>query len=142
MNRAELDLFLNSLNANKGACRALASACQEGSSLGMFASRIAVLLEKAEETIDILSKSCYCSIDERKEVNDMSVAREKPLPLWGEVNDMPSDKEKRDLLIDEYTRLQRIKAAPDRDKEIEYQLAVMKAKLEGYGAITEDLDIH
>lgn len=72
----------------------------------------------------------------------MPIARNKPLPLWEEVNDMPSDKEKRDALIDEYARLQRIKAAPDRDKEIEYQLAIVKAKLEGYGAISEDLDIH
>lgn len=72
----------------------------------------------------------------------MQAARNKPSPLWEEVNDMPSDKEKRDALIDEYTRLQRIKAAPDRDQEIDYQLAIVKAKLEGYGAISEDLDIH
>lgn len=72
----------------------------------------------------------------------MNAARKILLPLWEEVNDMPSDKEKRDLLIDEYTRLQRIKAATDRDKEIEYQLAVVKTKLEGYSVITEDLDIH
>lgn len=140
MNRAELDLFLNSLNANKGTCRAFASACQEGSPLRMFALRNAVLLEKAEETIDILSKSCYCSIDERKEVNDMSVARKKPAPLWEEVNDM-SDKAEAADLIEEYSKLIRIKNAEDREKELDYWIKIVKAKLEAFGIVVEDLGI-
>jgi hypothetical protein len=44
-------------------------------------------------------------------------------------------------LIEEYTKLQRIKAAKDRDKEIQYQLKVTKAKLEVLGIASEDLDI-
>lgn len=44
--------------------------------------------------------------------------------------------------IDDYTNLQRIKSAPDKDKEIEYQIKAVKAKLEAYGVATEELDIH
>ena len=54
---------------------------------------------------------------------------------------MPSEKELIDKLIDKYTDLQRIKTAPDMQKEIEYQLAITKAKLESCGIVTSDLDI-
>ena len=43
-------------------------------------------------------------------------------------------------LIDKYTDLQRIKAAPNRDKEIDYQNKTAKAKLEVLGIVTESLD--
>ena len=46
------------------------------------------------------------------------------------------------MLIDIYTNLQRIKSASDRDKEIDYQIKAAKAKLEAFGIVTEDLDIH
>ena len=52
-----------------------------------------------------------------------------------------TEKEQAALLIDSYTNLQRIKAAQDKEKEIEYQIKVTKAKLEALGIITEDLDI-
>jgi hypothetical protein len=52
-----------------------------------------------------------------------------------------TEKEQAMLLIEEYTKLQRIKAAKDRDKEIQYQLKVTKAKLEVLGIASEDLDI-
>lgn len=52
-----------------------------------------------------------------------------------------TEKEQATLLIDEYTKLQRIKSATDREKEIEYQLKTTKAKLEALGIITENLDI-
>jgi hypothetical protein len=52
-----------------------------------------------------------------------------------------TEKEQAMLLIEEYTKLQRIKAAKDRDKEIQYQLKVTKAKLEALGIVSEDLDI-
>lgn len=45
------------------------------------------------------------------------------------------------LLIDNYTNLQRIKAAHDRESEIEYQITATKAKLEALGIVTENLDI-
>lgn len=54
---------------------------------------------------------------------------------------MPSDKEMINNLIDSYTNLQRIKTASDKDKELEYQLDVLKAKLESFGIITANLDI-
>ena len=38
-------------------------------------------------------------------------------------------------------KLQRIKSAEDRDKEIDYQIKAAKAKLEASGVATEDLDI-
>lgn len=70
-----------------------------------------------------------------------SPAQKKQSLLWREVNDM-TDKEQMTTLIDIYTDLQRIKSAPDRDKEIEYQIKATKAKLEAFGIVTEDLDIH
>ena len=52
-----------------------------------------------------------------------------------------TEKEQATLLIDEYTKLQRIKSATDREKEIEYQLKTTKATLEALGIVTENLDI-
>ena len=54
---------------------------------------------------------------------------------------MPSEIELIDKLIDKYTDLQRIKTAADVQKEIDYQLAITKAKLESCGIVTSDLDI-
>lgn len=54
---------------------------------------------------------------------------------------MPSEKGLIDKLIDKYTDLQRIKTAADVQKEIDYQLAVTRAKLESCGIVTSDLDI-
>lgn len=68
-------------------------------------------------------------------------ARNKQRVLWKEVNDM-SEAELREKLIQQYTDLQRIKAAVDKEKEIDYQLRAVKAKLEAFGVVTEDLDIH
>ena len=44
-------------------------------------------------------------------------------------------------LIDNYTSLQRIKKAPDTEKELDYQLKILKAKLESFGIVTTDLDL-
>ena len=52
-----------------------------------------------------------------------------------------TEKEQATNLIDKYIDLQRIKSAPDRDEEIEYQLRTTKAKLETLGIVTENLDI-
>ena len=54
---------------------------------------------------------------------------------------MPSEKEMINNLIDSYTSLQRIKKASDIEKEIDYQLKVLKAKLESFGIVTTDLDL-
>ena len=54
---------------------------------------------------------------------------------------MPSDKEMINNLIDNYTSLQRIKKAPDTEKELDYQLKILKAKLESFGIVTTDLDL-
>ena len=63
--------------------------------------------------------------------------------LFGkEANEAMTDNEQVSVLIDNYTNLQRIKMAEDRDKEIDYQLKATKAKLETHGISTEDLDIH
>ena len=37
--------------------------------------------------------------------------------------------------------LQRIKAAENKEKEVEYQIKATKAKLEAMGIVTEDLNI-
>ena len=70
-----------------------------------------------------------------------SSAQKKQPPLWKEVNDM-SDKEQLTMLIDIYTDLQLIKSAEDREKDIDYQITAAKAKLEAFGIVTENLDIH
>ena len=53
-----------------------------------------------------------------------------------------TEKEQLGTLIDSYTNLQRIKAADNRDKEIAYQLAAVRAKLEAYGIMVENLDLN
>lgn len=52
-----------------------------------------------------------------------------------------TEKEQKTMLIEEYTKLQRIKTATDREKEIEYQIRTAKAKLEALGVVTETLDL-
>lgn len=54
---------------------------------------------------------------------------------------MPSDKEMINNLIDNYTSLQRIKKADDTEKELDYQIKILKAKLESFGIVTTDLDL-
>lgn len=52
-----------------------------------------------------------------------------------------NDKEILNVLMDKYFDLQRILAAEDKDKEIEYQLKLVTAKLESMGVVTADLNI-
>ncbi|MDE7416731.1 MAG: hypothetical protein K2N44_10615 [Lachnospiraceae bacterium] len=54
---------------------------------------------------------------------------------------MPSDKEMINNLIDTYSNLQRIKKADDIEKELDYQLTLVKAKLESFGIVTSELDL-
>lgn len=70
-----------------------------------------------------------------------SPTRKLQPPLWKEVDAM-TEKEQMTMLIDNYTDLQRIKSAVDKEKEIDYQIKTVKAKLEALGVVTEDLDIH
>ena len=49
---------------------------------------------------------------------------------------MPSDKEMINNLIDNYTRLQRIKKSDDAEKELDYQIKILKTKLESFGIVT------
>lgn len=80
-------------------------------------------------------------MSEELKVGTHAPAQKPQPPLWKEVSDM-SDKEQMTMLIDIYTGLQRIKSAEDRDKEINYQIKAAKAKLEAFGIVTENLDIH
>ena len=50
-----------------------------------------------------------------------------------------TEAEQKAAYIEEFTKLQRIKAAPDRDEEINYQIKTVKAKLESMGVNVEDL---
>lgn len=52
-----------------------------------------------------------------------------------------TEREQALALMDKFIDLQRIKAADDREKEIQYQLKTTKAKLEALGIVTEDLTI-
>lgn len=52
-----------------------------------------------------------------------------------------TEKEHIAILIDQYTDLQRIKAADDKEKEVAYQIKATKAKLEVMGIVTEDSNI-
>lgn len=54
---------------------------------------------------------------------------------------MPSDKEMINNLIDIYSNLQRIKNADDAERELAYQITLVKAKLESFGIVTSELDI-
>lgn len=47
-----------------------------------------------------------------------------------------TEKEQATNLMDKFIDLQRIKAAKDKDKEIDYQLKTTKAKLEALGIVT------
>lgn len=51
-----------------------------------------------------------------------------------------TEAEQKATLIEEYTKLQRIKTAPDRDEEINYQIKTAKAKLESMGVDVEGLE--
>lgn len=54
-----------------------------------------------------------------------------------------NEKEMLNNLIDKYTDLQRIKIAETAtNAELEYQLKITKAKLESFGIITQDLELH
>ena len=50
-----------------------------------------------------------------------------------------NDKETITTLMDELSNIRRIQFADDKDKEIEYQVAQLKAKLEACGVNTEKL---
>lgn len=53
-----------------------------------------------------------------------------------------NEKEMIEKLIDKYTDLQRIKNAACPEKEVDYQLAITKAKLESCGIVTSDLEMY
>ncbi len=52
-----------------------------------------------------------------------------------------TEKEQAALYIEAFSNLQRIKAADNKDKEIDYQIKIMQAKLEALGIVTEDLSM-
>ena len=54
---------------------------------------------------------------------------------------MASEMELLEKTIDQFTALQRIKNAQDPMKEVEYQLAIVKAKLESFGVVVENLNL-
>lgn len=51
-----------------------------------------------------------------------------------------TEAEQKAILIEEYSKLQRIKAAPDREEEIDYQIRTARAKLESMGVNVEGLN--
>ncbi|MCD7820521.1 MAG: hypothetical protein LUH07_15960 [Lachnospiraceae bacterium] len=52
-----------------------------------------------------------------------------------------TEKELKDQTIREYVNLQRLKNAEDRDRELEYQEKILKARLQSLGVPTEDLEL-
>lgn len=58
-----------------------------------------------------------------------------------EVLDM-NELELKEQAIKEFVNLQRLKAAENKDKEIEYQEKVLKARLQALGIPTEDLELN
>ena len=58
-----------------------------------------------------------------------------------EVMEQMTEKELKDQTIREYVNIQRIKHAENKEKELEYQEKVLKARLQSLGVPTEDLDI-
>lgn len=53
-----------------------------------------------------------------------------------------NEKEMINNLIDNYINLQRIQNSDDAEKEVEYQLRILKAKLESFGIITSELELN
>lgn len=53
-----------------------------------------------------------------------------------------NEKEMINNLIDNYINLQRIQNSDNIEKEVEYQLRILKAKLESFGIITSELDLN
>jgi len=53
-----------------------------------------------------------------------------------------NEKEMIDKLIDKYTDLQRIKQSDNPEKEVDYQISVVEAKLESFGIVTTNLEIN
>lgn len=51
-----------------------------------------------------------------------------------------NEKELKDMRLKEYSDLQRIKKAVDRDAEIAYQEKFLRTQLQSLGVHTEDLD--
>ena len=49
--------------------------------------------------------------------------------------------ELKDQAIKEFVNLQRLKAAEDKDREIEYQEKILKERMQALGIPTEDLEI-
>lgn len=54
--------------------------------------------------------------------------------------DYMNDKELKDTVIKEFTNLQRIKNAADREKEINYQERILKARMQSLGIPTDELE--
>lgn len=50
-----------------------------------------------------------------------------------------TDKELVTIMIDKFNDLQRLKVAPNIDKELNNQIKYVKAKLDAMGIVTEDL---
>lgn len=57
------------------------------------------------------------------------------------MNENMNELELKEQAIKEFVNLQRLKSANDRDKELEYQEKVLKARLQALGIPTEDLEI-
>ena len=58
------------------------------------------------------------------------------------MSDDMNEKEMINNLIDNYTSLQRIKKAENSEIEIDYQIRILKAKLESFGIITSELEMN
>ena len=56
------------------------------------------------------------------------------------MDDEMNEKELKDLVMREFVDLQRIKVAKDRDAEIAYQEKVLRARMQSWGIVTEDLE--
>ncbi|WP_201754674.1 hypothetical protein [Pseudoflavonifractor sp. 60] len=52
-----------------------------------------------------------------------------------------NETELKDQVIKEFVNLQRIKTAPNKEAEIEYQETILKVRMQTLGIPTEDLEI-
>lgn len=57
------------------------------------------------------------------------------------VEENMNDNELKQNAIDEYVKLQMLRASDDIKKALDYQIAVQRAKLQSLGIHTEDLDL-
>ena len=93
--------------------------------------------DKKKESKKNFSTKCCALLFHPK--NGLNLTAAEKLHRKKGMEELMTEAEQKAAFIEEFTKLQRIKAAPDKDDEINYQIKTVKAKLETMGVNVEDL---